>query len=605
MNFATWKMAYRLLDRTERRQALVALTVAVLSALASGAMVASVMPFLSVLANPSLIHSDERLQALYDYAGFTSDYRFLAALGGASLLVIALATLVQLFRVYYLSHFSLMRMHHLSCRLLEQYLRQPYAFFRDRHTGEMGTQILNETQQIVTQFYRPACNIIAAVFSILVLVGLLLWVHPWVTLVSFAVFLGVYGATYVLIKRRLSRLGSLRAESNKTRFKIANEALSGIKDITLVGAERAYLQRYSMPSLAMARAQVVASVLGEMPSFVLQGFALGGSIVLGLMLLDPVALSGGSALAELLPLLGVFAFAGLRMIPELQRLYLGLTQAQFAAPAVRAIYEDMFALKQGKDLPLTHATSMTLREGVTLENVTYRFAPNEEAGISDISMQIAAGSKVGIVGTTGAGKTTLADTLLGLNLPQSGHIRVDGLAIDEKNLRSWQRSIGYVPQDIFLVDGTIAENVALGELPDAIDMARVKEACRIANLSRFIEEEMNDGFRSLVGERGIKLSGGQRQRVGIARALYHEASLLLFDEATSALDNETEQEVMKAINALPGDKTIVMIAHRLSTLRACDKIVVLDKGRIVGEGSWQELLESNAIFRRLAEAAHG
>jgi ABC-type multidrug transport system fused ATPase/permease subunit len=598
-------MAWQLLDAHEKRLAVMALAVAVLSALFSGAMVASIMPFLTVMADPSRIVTDAWLSWLYGALGFTSSYHFLVALGLASLCVILLATFIQLLRVYVLSHFALMRMHSLSCKLLENYLRQPYAFFRDRHTGEMGTQILNETQQVVMQFFRPASNIIAALFSIVVLVCVLFWVNPIVTLACFAVFVGIYGLTYYFSQLKLKRLGGSRVENNKLRFKIANEALGGIKDIILVSAERSYLKRFEAPSYDMAKAQVSATVVGEMPSYVLQGVALGGVILLSLLLLDSSTIEDGSALADMLPLLGVFAFAGLRMIPELQRFYLGVTQAQFAAAAVQAIHEDLCVLKGGKVLLEHPPEPLTLKQGVALEGVCYRFPSAEHAVLNDITVRIQAGTKVGVVGTTGAGKTTFADLLLGLNTPHSGTLKIDGVAIDEANIRAWQRSIGYVPQDIFLVDASIAENIALGEVTDSIDHARVKEACRIASLARFVQEELADGYNTFVGERGVKLSGGQRQRVGIARALYHNASFFVFDEATSALDNETEQEVMTAINALPGDKTILMIAHRLNTVRACDSIIVLDKGRIVGHGPWDELVATNEVFKRLTQNEHG
>ncbi len=605
MNRATWKMAWQLLDAREKRLALIALAVAVLSALASGAMVASIMPFLSVMADPTRIQEEAALRWLYQTFNFTSNYDFLVALGLGSFAVIVGVTLIQLLRVYVLSHFALMRMHSLSCKLLENYLRQPYAFFRDRHTGEMGTQILNETQQVVTQFFRPASNIIAAVFSVLVLVLLLFWVNPLMTLACFGVFTTIYGLTYYVSRLKLKRLGHLRMHSNKARFRIANEALGGIKDIMLVGAERAYLKRYETPSYDIAKSQVTANVVGEMPSYVLQGVALGGVIILCMFLITPVSMEDGSALAEMLPLLGVFAFAGLRMISELQRLYMGLTQAQFAGPAVKAIHDDLYALKGGRPLLEQPPLPLLLKRDMALEGISYRFESAEQAVLNDITVSIPAGSKVGVVGTTGAGKTTLADVLLGLNTPQSGTIKIDGELIDAANIRAWQRSIGYVPQDIFLVDASIAENIALGEMPDAIDHARVKEACRIASLAHFVEDELADGYATFVGERGVKLSGGQRQRVGIARALYHNASFFVFDEATSALDNETEKEVMTAINALPGDKTILMIAHRLNTVRMCDSIIVLDKGRIVGHGPWDELVATNEVFKRLTQSAAG
>jgi ABC-type multidrug transport system fused ATPase/permease subunit len=211
------------------------------------------------------------------------------------------------------------------------------------------------------------------------------------------------------------------------------------------------------------------------------------------------------------------------------------------------------------------------------------------------------GEKIGIVGSTGAGKTTLADIILGLLRPQSGQLLVDGKLVTDKNLRSWQQSVGYVPQNIFLTDASISQNIALGVPIEEIDTARVRRSAEVAQLDGFIRQELPEGYETGVGERGVRLSGGQRQRIGIARALYHRADLIVFDEATSALDNLTERDVMSAINALPGEKIIVIIAHRLSTVKICDRIVVLDKGRIVGLGTWKELMKTNLIFQKIAQ----
>lgn len=603
MNITTWKMAWHLLTRGERRAALLVLGVVVIAAFFSAGMVASIMPFLTVLGDPSAIQTQETLAWFYDRFGFSTTYSFLVALGLASLCVILCASLVQVLRVYAVSRFSMMRMHSLSFRLLETYLRQPYAFFRDRHTGEMGTQILAESQQVVTQFFRPAANVVASLLSVVVMVGVLFWVNPFVTLASFAILGAIYGGAYYLSRRKLSRLGDVRHKANKARFRIATEALGGIKDVKLLNRERSYLERFEKPSHDMARTQVIATVVGEVPSYVLQGLALGGMIVLGLVLIDPIGVDTGATLGGVLPLLGVFAFAGQRLIPELQRLYHGMTQIQFGGAAVRAIHADMFAHDTNDHFPKQRPTPLGLRHDITLDGITYRFPKADHAGLMDVMLTIRAGEKIGVVGGTGAGKTTLADLLLGLNRPQIGTFRVDGVEITDANVRAWQQSVGYVPQDIFLIDASIKANIALGLAEGAIDLDRVRSACRIAQLDTFIETELSLGYETLVGECGVKLSGGQRQRIGIARALYHNASFFVFDEATSALDNVTEQEVMAAINGLPGDKTILIIAHRLSTVKACDTILVLDQGRVVGQGGWDDLLSTNATFKRLAQTA--
>jgi ABC-type multidrug transport system fused ATPase/permease subunit len=599
----TLRMAWALLDARERRRAWLVLAVVILSALSAAFMVGSVLPFLTVLAQPERIREVPALAWAYEMGGFESDYWFLVALGVASALVILTASLLQILRVWVLTRFAMMRMHSISHRLLSRYLRQPYEFFLDRHSGTMGTKILAEAQQAVVQFLSPAADVVASSLTVLAIVGLLLWVDAAVALSAFAVFGGIYVGAFLLTRRGVDRLGRVRAAANQARYRIVGEAFGGTKDIKLLGREGTYVDRYAIPSERMVRAESRSAVLQQTPHYVMQAVAFCGVILLSLVLLDPAGLESGEALGGLLPILGLLAFAGQRMMPELSRVYQGLVRLRYGAAAVEAVYQDLVALPQGDELPRHPPAPIGLRASLTLEDVSYRYPQAEVAGLHGVSMTVQAGEKIGIVGTTGAGKTTFADIVLGLLRPASGRLVVDGTPIDAARLRAWQRSVGYVPQDIFLTDASIAENIALGVPPEEIDQARVEEAARIARIDDFVRCDLPEGYATSVGERGVRLSGGQRQRVGIARALYHDADLIVFDEATSALDNLTEREVMAAIESLPGDKTILMIAHRLSTVRVCDRIVVLDRGRIADLGSWDELMERSDVFRSIAVQA--
>src|SRR6056297_2130337 len=600
IDLSTWKKAWALLDGRERRNAWIVLGIVIMGALSSALMVGSVLPFLSVLADPDRIETNAALAWTYQTFGFSSDYGFLVGLGLASLAVIVLTSLMQIVKTWAVARFAMMRMHSISHRLMTAYLRQPYEFFLNRHSGEMGTRILAESQQVVMQFLRPAAEAVAAMFTVVAIVGLLLLVEPLVALIAFGSLGGIYGGIYTLSRRALKRLGRIRLEANSARFRIANEALGGIKDIKLLGREGFYVARYAVPSQQMARTQVAVQVISQVPQFVLQAMVFGGIILLCLLLMDEEALASGAALAGILPILGLFAFAGQRLMPELSKLYRSLAQLQAGVAAVDSIHEDLIDRAGGGVLPQSIPDGLGLRDRLTLENVSYNYPDAAHAGVRDIALEIRAGQKIGIVGGTGAGKTTLADLILGLLAPKQGRLVADGGPVTDSNLRAWQQSVGYVPQDIFLTDASVTENIALGVPPHEIDQSRVEEAARIAQLDRFIRTELQDGFATMIGERGVRLSGGQRQRIGIARALYHDADLIVFDEATSALDNLTEQEVMTAIDALPGDKTVLMIAHRLSTVKRCDRIIVLDQGRLVGLGSWDSLMQDNVAFRRIA-----
>lgn len=601
IDLPTWKKAWALLDARERRKAWIVLVIVVFGALSSALMVGSVIPFLTVLSDPSRIESVAALAWAYQTFDFTSDYTFLIGLGIASLAVIVLTSLVQILKTLAVARFSTMRVHSISHKLIAAYLRQPYEFFLNRHTGEMNTRILAESQQVVNQCLTPAANLVAGALTILTVIGLLLFVDPIVTLAAFSVLGGAYVGIYALNRRLLKGLGRKRVEANKMRFRIANEALGGIKDIKLLGREASYVGRYAEPSKRMARTLVAVQVISQVPQFILQAVAYCGIILLCVIMMDEEGLASGAGLGSIVPILGVFAFAGQRLMPELSKVYRSLAQLQASAAAVDTIYEDLMDYAAGGALPKTTPAGLGLRNHFELNEISYRYPGADRAGVKDVSVKIGVGDRIGIVGGTGAGKTTLADLILGLLAPEHGYIAVDGIPVTEKNLRAWQQSVGYVPQEIFLTDACVSENIALGVPKDQIDQNRVKKAARIARLDQFICDELPKGYATTIGERGVRLSGGQRQRIGIARALYHEADLIVFDEATSALDNLTERDVMAAIDALPKEKTVVLIAHRLSTVRKCEKIIVMDGGEVVGYDHWDALMESNAAFQRIAK----
>lgn len=601
IDLGVWKRAWAFLDAREKLYALSVLVIVIVSALASATMVASVMPFLSVLSDSSRIETTPALSEMYHWFGYTSTYEFLVGLGFLSFSVIVLASLIQIAKTWYLTRFAMMRMHSISHRLLDNYLGQPYAFFLDRHSGEMGPRILSESTLVVTQFFRPAAELIASIMTTVAIVALLMWVNPLVATVSFVIFGSLYGVIYLLSRRVLRRLGLAQVETNRKRFRLVNESLMGIKDIKLLGREEAYLIRFEKPSFKLAETIGKIAVFSQVPQIVLQAFALGGIILLCLLLIEPKSVASGAALGELLPVIGVFAFAGQRLMPELSKVYQSLAQIQASKATVDSIYEDFVLEKSECSSPTSSVSRLEFKHTLRLNSVSFSYPNSDLISLKDVTLNIKAGEKVGIVGSTGAGKTTLVDVLLGLLQPDQGSISVDDKIIDEKNLQLWMKCVGYVPQDIFLTDATVAENIALGITPNEINREGLREAARIARIDKFIEGELAAGYDTYIGERGVRLSGGQRQRIGIARAMYRDAAVIIFDEATSALDNLTEAKVMESIEALPGDKTVIVIAHRLSTVKQCDRIIVLEDGRIVGCGSWDELIIGNIAFKQIAK----
>ena len=593
---------WSLLDHTEKRHFYGVMVIIVISALSSAVMVGSVLPFLAVLADPEKIQTVAVLKWGYETFGFISNYSFLMALGIGSLLVIVLVNLLQILKVYVSNHFVHMRIHSISKRLFSLFLSQPYEFFLDRHSSNITQSILSESGQVVASFLRPATELLASVLTVVSIIGLLIWVDYRVAFGAFILLGGLYALLFRLTRTRLTELGRLRTQYNGERFRLANETFGGIKDIKIAGREATILDDYERPSAGMSEVMAARLLLSSLPPYFIMPLGYGGIILICLLLMDPNAYESGQGnLGNILPVLGVFAFASQRLLPELSRLYQHITQMQSGIGAVTRITEDFARLQQIEALPPTPPRALGMKHTLHMEDISYRYPNSEKGGITDISLSIKGGEKIGIVGPTGAGKTTFADILLGLLPPATGDFSVDETPISQDNLRAWQQSIGYVPQNIFLADTSIANNIAFGVPAREVDQKRVRHCARLAQLDVFVETQLENGYETTIGERGVRLSGGQRQRIGIARALYHDADMILFDEATSALDNTTEREVMSAINGLPGDKTIVMIAHRLSTVRICDRILVLNHGKMDGFASWDELMETSATFRTLVE----
>lgn len=600
INPSNLEKAWAILDARERRNAWIVLGFILANALGSAVMVASIIPFLTVLADPSLVQTTPVLSWAFDQLGFSSTYAFLGALGLASFVIMMFTYMLQVLKIWATSRFAMLRVHTISRRLLANYLSQPYAFFLNHHSGEMGPKILSEAEQVVSRFLLPAADIAAALLSTLAIMALLLWFEPIIAAIAFVVVGGIYGCVYLFARQALRQLGRTRMTANRQRFRFAGEALAGIKDIKLLNKENAYLSRYDEPSLLMAQTQVKIAIFSQIPPIAIQSLAFGGVIILCMALIDPNGVTSGSTLSDLLPTIGVFAFSGQRMMPEFNKLYQSLALLQTGSAAVSAVYDDLF-----DHAPLIASNGhrsdrLAMNTGLQLDQISYSYPNAALASVHNISLSISAGQRIGIIGSSGAGKTTLVDITLGLLVPDQGSLIVDSTKITAANLRSWMMSVGYVPQDIFLIDATIDENIALGVPNGSIDHKRVREAARIAKIDNFICSELPAAYETQVGERGVRLSGGQRQRLGIARALYRDADLIVFDEATSALDNLTEAEVMTAISAIPKNRTTLIVAHRLSTVRHCDKIIVLERGKLVGFDSWENLMSENSTFQRLA-----
>ncbi len=597
----TYRKLLDLLSPRERRRFFLLLVLIVGMGFGEMLGVAAILPFLAVLSDPEIIRTSPRLAAIYQTLGFTTDRGFLMFLGVGVLTVMVLSLTFKSLTQYATYRFATMRGYTISSRLLQGYLQQPYAWFLNRHSADLGANILMDVNKTVGHGLMPAMRIMSYSVIVAFLVALLIMVEPVAALVLAVLLGGSYVLVYFGVRQRLTRIGIARDVANMKRFEIAGDAIGGIKDVKLLGLEADYVRRFQRPAHQVAECEARVAVIGDVPRHILEIVAFGGMLIFVLFLLA----RGDGTLAGILPTLGVYAFAALRMFPALQGLYASFTALRYARPTLDRLHADFVENGLGKAQteiipPATERPALHLDRELVLDDLHYAYPKSERGAVNGLDMQIAARTTIGIVGGSGAGKTTAVDLLLGLLTPQKGRVVVDGVEITDDNRRLWQNALGYVPQQIFLSDDSVTANIAFGVDPTQVDRAAVERAARVAELHDFIMRDLPEGYDTEVGERGIRLSGGQRQRIGIARALYHDPDVLIMDEATSALDNLTERAVMDAVQNLGHAKTIILIAHRLTTVRNCDVIFMMEQGRVVASGTYDELVRDNDAFRALS-----
>jgi ATP-binding cassette, subfamily B, bacterial PglK len=585
-----------LLDGRERWRLLWLLCLTVAMALVQMVGVASIMPFMSVVANPEVIQENRWMSRAYEVLAFGSPRDFLFFAGLVVLGLIAFGNALSAFTTWALLRYAWGVQHALAVRLLRQYLAEPYSFYLDRNTAALSKNILAEVREVINGVVIPGLKMLAQSVVALAILSLLVVADPSVALTATLLLGGSFGAIYVVVRRKQVRLGKLRSRMNAARFKVSTEALAGIKETMVLGREREFLARFARPNRRYSRANASNAVISEIPRYALETLTFGGIILLVLYQLT-VQDDFGQAVA----VMSLYALAGYRLMPCLQSIFNGFAKIRFFRPALDSLHADLVGRGGGDEADDAPADPpLSFEREIAIDSVFFRYGSGDGYVARGIELRIPKNATVGFVGGTGSGKTTLVDIVLGLLEPERGCVRVDGIPLAPDNVRGWRKKIGYVPQSIFLCDDTIAHNIAFG-LPDtAIDHDAVERAARIANLHEFVTG-LPDGYATVVGDRGVRLSGGQRQRIGIARALYHDPDVLIMDEATSALDGITEDAVMQAIASLAGRKTIILVAHRLSTIQACDAIHLFERGEIAASGTYDELIRTSVQFRAMAK----
>ena len=594
MIFQIAKKILRLLSPEEKRRTYFLLFMILVMALLDVMGVASIMPFMALLADPSVTEENTYLQAIYIGLSFEDKSSFLFFVGGAVFAVIVTAIAFKALTIYAMLRFTFMREYSIGRRLVAGYLHQPYEWFLSRNSAELGKKVLSEVQQVVNGVLIPVLQLIAHGGVAISILTLLVIIDTKLAVVVATSLGTAYAVIYFLLRHKLEYIGVRRVRTNQQRFQVISEAFGGVKEVKVSGAEEAFLTRYDEPARRYARYQAASQVAAQIPRYILEVLAFGGMLSVILYLVN-----GPGGLEASLPVIAVYAFAGYRLMPALQQVYAQVTLLRFNGPALDELYNDFYQFNSPDDRVTHECFANEPGVELILENITYSYPGSDRTAVSGINLTIKPQTTVAFVGATGSGKTTIVDIILGLLLPQNGRLLVNQLEINRKNLRSWQKMIGYVPQHIYLSDDTVAANIAFGIPHDDINMSAVERAAKVANLHKFVSEELENGYKTVVGERGLRLSGGQRQRIGIARALYHDPQVLIMDEATSALDNVTERTVMEAVCTLGHQKTIILIAHRLSTVKECDRIFVIDSGVLVGEGGYSDLSEESLQFQKM------
>jgi ABC-type multidrug transport system fused ATPase/permease subunit len=575
---------YRTLSPRRRRQFYIVIALTLAGAFAELATIGAVLPFLSLLAAPQRFAHVPALVAAFDAVGATTDRGRLIAAAGVFILLALIAAAVRLQLAWSSQNFVFRLGHDFSVEIERRLLLQPYTFHISQNTStlvasleKVGVLVFNVLQQLM----QAATSAVISVF----IIAALIYVDPFTAISAAAAFAAVYVLVSAFMRRRLSANSDIIGHAYDERVKIVQESLGGIRDVIIDGSQSVYLDAFRRVDDRYSLAKANTAFIGAAPRFVIESL---GMILIAVLAIVISARHGGFAAA--LPVLGALALGSQRLLPLLQQIYLGWSLSAGHQSIVLQVLE---LLRLPVDEELAKAKDvepLPLRDGIRLEGVSFAYASRRAAALRDLTFEIPRGHRVALIGKTGSGKSTLADLLMGLISPTDGRITVDGVPLARENRRNWQRSIAHVPQAIFLADASIARNIALGVPADAVDLGRVIEASKKAQLHEFVET-LSEGYDTHVGERGIRLSGGQRQRLGIARAIYKQAPVLVLDEATSALDDATETAVMHALDQLGEEGlTIIMIAHRLSTISRADTVIRLDNGRLVEIGSHAEVV---------------
>ncbi len=593
------KFSFLLSVKEQKRAVLIFCAVIILSMIELAGL-ASILPFMAILTDPEVLENNAKLNKVFQTSkifGVENKDQFLFFSGLIVFLLLIISLAMKSFVTYLQINFSSGARYNIEKRIITGYLNQSYSWFLDRHSADLGKNILSEVTMVVQNGIRPMIDLIAKSVVAIAVIFLLIAVDPKLALIVGLTLGSTYFIIYVLIRGYLKFLGQERLKIIKGRFTLVSEAFGAIKEIKINGLEKFYIDRFSTHAKKLTKYEALFSVLNSLPRFAIEAVAFGGMLLLVLFLM-----AKSNNFLSIVPILALYTFAAYRLIPLLQAVYMNINLLRYIGPPLDALNKE---LKNLEIYPSEEDKGdLQFKKEINLDKINFKYSNDSEFALNNIDVHIPIGSYVGIIGPTGCGKTTLIDIILGLLEAKDGNLKIDGKIINNHNRRSWQRKISYVPQQIFLSDDTIAANIAFGVDTNDINQNAVENAAKISSLHDFIINDLPLKYQTVVGERGIKLSGGQRQRIGIARALYNDPQVLIMDEATNALDDLTERSVMNSVLELKNTKTIILITHRLSSVKNCDNIILIEKGKITHQGKFEQLSQDSEFFNKVDDKSN-
>lgn len=594
-----FRQLYVILPRSSKRGLPFVVFVSLVAAVFETASVASILPFMAIVMDPSVLSKYQWLAQTLKILQIETQQGAVIGAGVLTVAVLAIGNIVTAANLWIQTHYIALARRELSSELFTGYLYLPYSFHVQRDTTSLSRVIGGDVESALGGFLASLLGVVSKGLSGLVLISLIIVVDPTVALGTVLVLGCGYMFVYRLIRARQVRLGAKMIEASLAVGRTTLEGLSGVKELRVLGRESASTNEYKKSFAELTETQASNLLASALPRYVIEVFAYAGIVAVTLAFV----LKGQGTAA--IPSLALYALAGNRLVPIFQQFFAAAITIKYHTRAVESLEADLAVVRSSSRHHLIELDQpLAFKKEIVLENLTFQYPTANRPALNQVSLTIPQNQSIGLVGRTGSGKTTLADVILGLYPPASGTISVDGVNLIESNERAWRKRVGYVPQNVFLTNASIARNIALGIPEEQIDHAAVVRAAQMAQAEEFISQ-LPDKYETVVGERGVKLSGGQRQRLGIARALYHNPDVLVFDEATSALDGMTEDAVMQAVQSLSAERTMILIAHRLRTVQACNRIVMLEAGRVVADGTYDELMRSSSAFKQLAGQVAG